>query len=95
MKADIQTFNCLGCPIEIRINGKRNPEYRKMVGLPEEMMFRTHKASKSALLGEADFYRRHPDQYADSANPWEDVEDVEGRCEWAFVIEQLVAEGTL
>lgn len=91
MKADIQTFNCLGQPIEIQIRGKRNPKYRKTTGEYAGRAPDTYGTNKAELFGAADLYRRNPNYFA----PAEPGEDVEGMCEWAFVIEQLVAEGTL
>jgi len=88
MDANIQTFNCLGKPIEIQVRGKRSPKYRHTKN-PEDKGGAYGRMTR--LLRHAAIYRENPDQYA----PAYGDEDQAGMCEWAFVIEQLVAEGTL
>ena len=84
----IETFNCYGEPITISLRGKRSPLYKDNDNRDD---FFSTPFSKKELLEMADECRRLPLLYVNQHNRIA----AENASEWAFVIEQLVAEGTL
>jgi len=96
MLANVTTFDCLGDEIDVRLSHKRNPTYRNNDHDKYEPFRNTSECSgacgdmsKAALLKAAAYFRTDPTHYTGV------IRDEKTASEWAFVIEQLVGEGSL
>lgn len=89
MKIDVETFDCLGTPIVATFTRKgaflsyRNAHHEDGEPKPER-----HRKSVKERLDSADFYRRNPREHIDIL-----MGEADDMSEWAFVMEQLAAEG--
>jgi hypothetical protein len=90
----IETFDCLGEPIRIFLRGKRNPMYLDLGQVTDgRRVYRSldDEQGKAETLKAAVRFRQNPGYFRDVT--LEGSRD--NASEWAFVLEQLVGEGTL